>query len=101
MTLWRSVSKNAYSIHYYCCYIRYNIHIKVNITLTHVFEYEVNVFVVIGPMDVEQSDNVWVIAKMLQEHDFTKSSLGVGLIPESVYTHTQKKDTDRELSIKI
>jgi hypothetical protein len=68
--------------------------------LTHVFEYEVNVFVVIGPMDVEQSDNVWMIAKMLQEHDFTKSSLGVGLIPESVYTH-KKGHADRELSIKI
>jgi hypothetical protein len=53
-------------------------------TLTHVLEYEVNVFVVIGPMDVEQSDNVGVIAKMLQEHDFTECSLGVGLIPESV-----------------
>lgn len=59
--------------------------------LTHVFENEVNVFVVIGPMDVEQSDYVGVIAKMLQEHDFTEGSLGVGLIPESVCTHTHRE----------
>jgi hypothetical protein len=41
-------------------------------------------------MDVEQSDYVGVIAKMLQEHDFTEGSLGVGLIPESVCTHRHK-----------
>lgn len=51
---------------------------------THIFENEVDVFVVISSMDVQQTDNVGVIAKVLQEHDFTESPLGVRLIPECV-----------------
>jgi hypothetical protein len=51
-------------------------------------------------MDVEQSDYVGVIAKMLQEHDFTEGSLGVGLIPESVCTHRQKKGIRIKFNIK-
>jgi hypothetical protein len=43
-------------------------------------------------MDVEQSDNVRMITKMLEEHDFSERSLGVSLIPESVYEH---KKADR------
>lgn len=51
-------------------------------------------------MDVEQPDYVGVIAKMLQEHDFTEGSLGVGLIPESVCTQREKKAIQIKSNIK-
>ena len=52
--------------------------------LTHVFENEIDVLVVVRSMNVKQANNVGVIAKVLQEHDFTKRALCVRLIPESV-----------------
>ena len=35
-------------------------------------------------MNVQQADNIWMIAKVLQEHDFTKSPLRVRLVAEGV-----------------
>lgn len=52
--------------------------------LTHVFKNQVNVLVVVGPVNVQQADNIWMIAKVLQEHDFTKSPLRVRLVAEGV-----------------
>lgn len=59
--------------------------------ITHIFEDEVNVFIVVGSMDVQQSDNVGVITEMLQEHNFTKCPLGVCLISERVYVYKTSK----------
>lgn len=57
---------------------------------THILKDEVNVFVVVCSVHVQQSDDVGVVAKVLEEHDFPEGPLSVRLVPESVCI-TQKK----------
>lgn len=47
---------------------------------THMIKHEVNIHVVIGFYDVEKLDNVRMIVQLLQVHDLSESSLGIGRI---------------------
>ena len=52
--------------------------------LTHVLEHEVDVAVAVGADDVQQPDDVRVMAELLQEQDLAERALRVGRIPERV-----------------
>ena len=50
----------------------------------HELEDEVEVPVVLGPVHVEQLDDVGVVGELLQEDDFAEGPLGVRLVAERV-----------------
>lgn len=50
----------------------------------HEVKNEVDVFVVLSPDDVLESDYVFMSSQFLQENDFSESALGVGSVLEGV-----------------
>ena len=50
----------------------------------HVFEDQVQISVIVRSMDIEQLNNVGMIAEGLEEDDFPKRSLSVSLVAKSV-----------------
>ena len=50
----------------------------------HVVEYQVDVFVVFGSVDVKNSNYVFMAAEFLKKYDFSKCSLSVGSVLEGV-----------------
>ena len=50
----------------------------------HELEHQVQILVVGGAVHVEQLDNVRVVPKLFQEHNFPKSSLSVCSVPERI-----------------
>jgi len=59
------------------------------IFVTHVFEDQVDVFVVHSGVDAQESDDVWVSGERLQEHDLSIGALGVCLIGERIKNFLQ------------
>ena len=49
----------------------------------HMFEDQVNIFVVLGPDDVIDFDDVFVF-ELFEEHDFAVGSLGIGGVGKGV-----------------
>ena len=50
----------------------------------HELKHEVEVPVVLRPVDVEQLDDVGVVAELLEEDDLAEGALGVRLVAERV-----------------
>ncbi len=59
-----------------------NARLSVNGTLevcVHKLENQVEIFIVVSSMHVEQFHDIWMVLKGLEEHNFSKSSLSISL----------------------
>jgi len=52
--------------------------------LTHELKDEIDIFVVLSAYNIVQSNDVWMISKLLQEHDLSERPLGICLVTESI-----------------
>ena len=54
------------------------------LSITHVLEDEIDVLIVVSAVYIQQPDDVWMIAEVLEEHNLPEGALGIRLIAEGV-----------------
>ena len=76
----RRIFKNLWSI-----FKSFRVSFQVcQVEFTHVLEHEVDVLIVVGAVNIQQPDDVGMVAEVLQEHDLPEGPLRIRLVPESV-----------------